>query len=83
MKGNIIGIDLGTTYSAAATIDKTGRPVMVPNSLDGGDYSLIESVVQIQEDGTAEVGAMPYNNFGLDPSTFGRFKTYRFPKSYR
>ena len=74
MKGIIIGIDLGTTYSAAATIDKTGRPVMVPNSLDGGDYSLIESVVQIQEDGTAEVGAMPYNNFGLDPSTFGRFK---------
>lgn len=27
-----IGIDLGTTFSSVATIDKTGRPVIVHNN---------------------------------------------------
>ena len=26
-----IGIDLGTTFSAAATLDKTGRPSIIDN----------------------------------------------------
>ena len=29
--GKFLGIDLGTTFSAMATIDDTGRPVIVHN----------------------------------------------------
>ena len=28
---SFIGIDLGTTFSAVATLDKTGRPVIIDN----------------------------------------------------
>jgi molecular chaperone DnaK len=28
----ILGIDLGTTFSAMAYVDKHGKPVIVPNS---------------------------------------------------
>jgi molecular chaperone DnaK len=32
MAGNLVGIDLGTTFSAIATLDDHGQPVTVPNS---------------------------------------------------
>ena len=30
--GNIVGIDLGTTFSAIAKLDETGRPEIIDNS---------------------------------------------------
>ena len=31
MAGKLVGIDLGTTFSAIATLDERGRPVTLPN----------------------------------------------------
>ena len=50
--GKYIGIDLGTTYSAAAYIDGSGNPQIIPNS-DGGRTT--PSAV-LFEDGNAIVG---------------------------
>ena len=52
--GSFIGIDLGTTFSALARIDETGRPVIVHNS-DG--QNLMPSCVEVVEDSeTVHVG---------------------------
>ena len=66
-----VGIDLGTTYSAMATLDQTGRPLIVPNS--EGEH-VTASVVTIQNDGEIIVGSGPNQLLGLDPNTIGRFK---------
>src|SRR5215470_3964876 len=50
--GNLVGIDLGTTFSAIATLDERGQPVTLPNR-DG--EMLTPSAVLIQ-DGEAVVG---------------------------
>ena len=31
-KGQVIGVDLGTTFSAAAYLNRHGTPVTVPNA---------------------------------------------------
>jgi molecular chaperone DnaK len=49
----LVGIDLGTTYSAIATLDELGRPVTLPNR--DGDL-LTPSAVLLLDDGTAVVG---------------------------
>src|SRR6476619_3860533 len=49
----LIGIDLGTTYCAVATLDDRGRPVTVPNR--DGDV-LTPSAVYLAPDGSAVVG---------------------------
>lgn len=49
-----IGIDLGTTFSAVATIDENGRPVIVPNA--DGEHTT-PSVVFFPEVGEPIVGA--------------------------
>ncbi|MDP2675499.1 MAG: molecular chaperone DnaK [Dehalococcoidia bacterium] len=54
MKPKAIGIDLGTTYSAAAYLER-GRPVVIPNA-EGG--SLTPSVVGFLRDGSRLVGQM-------------------------
>jgi molecular chaperone DnaK len=46
--GKIVGIDLGTTFSAIATLDERGQAVTLPN-LDG--EMLTPSAVLIQDDG--------------------------------
>ena len=51
--GSFIGIDLGTTFSALARIDESGRSVIVHNS-DG--KNLTPSCVEILDSGTVEVG---------------------------
>src|SRR5579871_3168355 len=51
--GNLVGIDLGTTFSAIATLDDHGQPVTLPNR-DG--EMLTPSAVLLAEDGTAVVG---------------------------
>jgi molecular chaperone DnaK len=49
----IVGIDLGTTFCAVATLDDRGRPVAVPNR--DGDV-LTPSAVYLTDDGQAVVG---------------------------
>ena len=49
-----VGIDLGTTYSAVATLDGYGRPVIVRN---GDGESLTPSAVYIGDNGQTLVGA--------------------------
>src|SRR5207244_13197748 len=50
---SLIGIDLGTTFCAVATLDDRGRPVTVPNR-DG--EVLTPSAVYFAPDGSAVVG---------------------------
>src|SRR4029079_11088318 len=54
----LVGIDLGTTYSAIATLDDRGRPVTLPNR--DGDM-LTPSAVLLLDDGTAVVGQAALN----------------------
>jgi len=58
----VIGIDLGTTYSAAAYIDSNGQAQMIPNS--EGEYTT-PSVV-LFEDGMTIVGQRAKENLLLD-----------------
>ena len=37
---NIVGIDLGTTYSALARVNESGNPEIVPNKR-GGNMKLV------------------------------------------
>jgi molecular chaperone DnaK len=53
MAGKLVGIDLGTTFSAIATLDDHGQPVTLPNR--DGDM-LTPSAVLLLDDGTAVVG---------------------------
>ena len=54
-KGLTVGIDLGTTYSAAAYIDpRTGAPVIITNS--SGQRST-PSVIAFNADGSAVIGS--------------------------
>jgi molecular chaperone DnaK len=69
---SFIGIDLGTTYSAVATIDKTGRPVIVHNN-DG--KNITPSCVTETEDGVIEVGEHARRTWGNAPDkAAARFK---------
>lgn len=49
----VIGIDLGTTFSAMATLDERGRPITIPNR--DGDM-ITPSAVYLSPDGQAVVG---------------------------
>jgi molecular chaperone DnaK len=51
--GKLVGIDLGTTFSAIATLDDRGQPITLPNR--DGDM-LTPSAVLLYDDGTAVVG---------------------------
>ena len=59
---SLIGIDLGTTFCAVATLDDRGRPVAVPNR--DGDV-LTPSAVYLAPDGSAVVG-QPALDIGLE-----------------
>src|SRR5262245_11075814 len=62
MAGNLVGIDLGTTFSAIATLDDHGQPLTVPNS---DNDMLTPSAVVLLEDGSAVVG-QPALDVSLD-----------------
>jgi molecular chaperone DnaK len=51
--GRLVGIDLGTTFSAIASLDDHGQPITLPNR--DGDM-LTPSAVLLLDDGTAVVG---------------------------
>ncbi len=53
MAGQLVGIDLGTTFSAIATLDDRGQPTTLPNR--DGDM-LTPSAVLLDEEGGAVVG---------------------------
>jgi molecular chaperone DnaK len=52
MAGKLVGIDLGTTFSAIATLDDYGHPVTLPN----GDGEMLTPSAVMLEDGSAVVG---------------------------
>jgi molecular chaperone DnaK len=64
-KGRIIGIDLGTTNSAAAVV-KEGKPFIIP-SREG--YSTIPSVVALNEKGNVIVGHQAKGQLLINPRT--------------
>lgn len=68
--GQIIGIDLGTCYSAVASIDETGRPQIVHNR-EG--QNITASCVDTSTN-PITVGEIPYKEWGLNPSVAARFK---------
>jgi len=70
--GTFIGIDLGTTFSAVAYIDETGRPTIIRNE-DG--QNITPSCVRLTPDGHVEVGESARRELGMEGSSAaGRFK---------
>lgn len=68
--GTIIGIDLGTTFSAVAQLDEVGRPVIVHNS-DGANIT--PSVVAFEGATKTYVGEVARKQLE-EPNVVGRFK---------
>src|SRR5581483_10767099 len=60
--GKLVGIDLGTTFSAVATLDDRGQPVTLPNR--DGDM-LTPSAIFLEQDGAVVVG-QPALDISLD-----------------
>src|SRR3954471_8192 len=58
-----VGIDLGTTFSAAAHIDAYGKPQIIPNS----ESERITPSVILFENGSAVVGTLAKNNSVAEP----------------
>ena len=77
----VIGIDLGTTFSGAAMLDESGKPIMIPNS---NGKNITPSVVMIDGDKVV-VGAAAKNNMFVRPDNvvdevkrfIGSDKTYQ------
>src|SRR5262245_50098938 len=68
----VIGIDLGTSLSAVAVIDDTGRPKIVPNK--DNEPRTPSCVVEIADD-VMEVGEFARRQWGYAPETAAaRFK---------
>src|SRR5580700_7993419 len=68
------GIDLGTTNSAIACMDR-GELVVVKNAITQSDIT--PSVVKIDGRGTIFVGQSAYNELELDPdNVVGEFKRW-------
>ena len=64
-----IGIDLGTTFSAVATLDETGRPVIIKD----GDNNLLPSAVMISK-GSLLVGEPARKAYQKSKNAAARFK---------
>lgn len=68
---SFIGIDLGTTFSAVATIDETGRPIIIHNC----DGKNITPSCVAEEDGIVTVGEFARRHWGSAPDeAAARFK---------
>ena len=65
----VIGIDLGTTFSVAAYVDKNGTPKVIPNS-DG--QNITPSVVMFDH-GEVVVGTQAKNNAVTSPYAIAQF----------
>ena len=72
---NYIGIDLGTTYSAVATIDDAGRPIIIENEdkIASPKGNITASTILLLESGML-VGDQARKVLGLNPNAVARFK---------
>ena len=68
-----IGIDLGTTFSCVATIDETGRPVIIDNPSISDGSNITPSCVMLK-DAEMIVGEKARKAWGYSDNVFGRFK---------
>ncbi len=73
----VIGIDLGTTFSAMAHIDAYGKPQIIPNS----ESERITPSVILFEGETAVVGTMAKNNAVAEPERIVDFVKREMGKS--
>ncbi|MEF8847425.1 MAG: Hsp70 family protein, partial [Candidatus Paceibacterota bacterium] len=64
MKGQIVGIDLGTTFSSVGVVNGTGKPIVVPNNQ--GEMTT-PSVVWFKENQKTEVGEHAYRSAMSNP----------------
>ena len=72
---NYIGIDLGTTFSAVATIDESGKPVIVPNdSFKEAPTGDITASCIMQAGKKIIIGDQARNALQLNEKAIGRFK---------
>lgn len=70
MNDVILGIDLGTTFSAMAVVDQFGKSTVLPNA-DG--YPTTPSVVHFYEQGSCVVGEEAVKSVVADPGNSIRF----------
>lgn len=70
--GLIVGIDLGTTYSAVARLDDVGRPLIVHNTQG---ENITASVVAFEGAHETTVGNRARRQLGT-PNVWGRFKRH-------
>ena len=68
---NLVGIDLGTTYSAISRLDDNGNPEIIDNS-EG--QNITPSIVSFENESNVIVGNVAMQIYGVDENTFGRFK---------
>ena len=64
-KSGVFGIDLGTTYSAIAYIDESGKPIVVHSALQGSDTT--PSVVLFESETNTVVGSTAKESAELYP----------------
>jgi len=81
--GNIIGIDLGTTFSALAVLNSIGKPEIVPNA--EGERITPSAIFFDEEDsGVIRVGVEAINSRHLNPERSVRWiKRYMGDVDYR
>src|SRR5262245_56298810 len=69
-KHSVIGIDLGTTYSAVAAFDHfTEMAEIIRNKVDPGDQQTVPSVDSLHPSGRASVGEAARRNIIDDPGS--------------
>lgn len=68
----IVGIDLGTTFSAIAYVNEHGKPEIIPPR-EGGLYRTTPSVIFFEEDGSPIVGTEARNQTITAPGRTARF----------
>ena len=72
----IIGIDLGSTYSVAAIIDEIGTPTIVEDKNKQRNDNLIPSVISFTSNGSVKIGEGPRRSLELDKNTVSRWKRH-------
>lgn len=78
---NIVGIDLGTTMSAIATLNAVGKPEIIPNK-DG--ERITPSVIFFESDSNTLIGQQAKNQAGMDPHLVAKeFKREMGDDAYR
>ena len=68
----IIGIDLGTTYSAAAYLDQNGQPQMIPNR-EGENTTPSVVMFENGDENSVVVGSQAKECAGIDPYNVVQF----------